>query len=355
MGIDNDSSNYRLDERWQGHGPRELRIEITHDCPLRCLHCSTCSEKGDSMHLQPHVILAAVKEFKAMGGEKIILTGGEPVVHPELIKILKLINEIGMRPKLFSSGITHEDGGYRPTSQLEVMRLKPLVSGVVLSLYSDSPVRHERITQTQNSFSMCIDAIRTYIKCGIPTDVHFVPMRPNYEDLLDVAYLANSLGVHKIHVLRFIPHGRGEEYAIELLPSAENFLDFGRKVEMTRKMFPGFLDIGASFQGILPGINKRCSAVTDKLVITADGFVFPCDGFKNLMEHDDDWNINKKPLREIYLHSPMLKCLRAAKKYDIANQSISKMSGNCSSCMAQRAVRGSPFYHTRVQVPTRLV
>ena len=335
-------------------GPRELRIELTRDCPLRCRHCSVCSEAGNPVHLSTEVVMTVVKDFMTMGGEKVILTGGEPLVHPELMRILESVSEIGLKPVLFSSGITHEVGGYRSASELEILQLKPFISGIVFSLYSGSSPKHEHITQRQYSFSMSLSVIQACVKHGIPTEVHFVPMRINYKDLLDVAHVSQILGIKKVHVLRFIPHGRGEEYTNELLPSIEGYVAFARVVETAQRLYPGFLDIGAAFKGIVPNIVKTCLAVNEKLVITADGFVSPCDGFKNLLEDGENWNIYLKPLREIYEQSPLLKCLRTAKRYGSVNQPIAWLSGGCSTCMAQRAILDHMSNRARMGAPVGL-
>jgi MoaA/NifB/PqqE/SkfB family radical SAM enzyme len=335
-------------------GPRELRIELTRDCPLRCLHCSVRSEAGNPVHLSAGVAMTVIKDFITMRGEKVILTGGEPLVHPELMRILESASDIGLKPILFSSGITHEAGSYRSASELEILNLKPLISGIVFSLYSGSPPKHEYITQGQYSFSMSLSAIQACVKHDIPTEVHFVPMGINHKDLLDVAHISQILGVKKVHVLRFIPHGRGEEYTDELLPSIEDYAALARVVETAQRLYPGFLDIGAAFRGIVPKVVKTCLAVNEKLVVTADGFVSPCDGFKNLLEDGGNWNIYLKPLREIYEQSPMLKRLRAAKRCGSVNQPTAWLSGNCSTCMAQRAMMEHVSNRPRMGVPAAL-
>jgi MoaA/NifB/PqqE/SkfB family radical SAM enzyme len=176
-------------------------------------------------------------------------------------------------------------------------------------------------------------------------------MRINYEDLPDVAHVSQVLGVKKIHVLRFIPHGRGEEYTGELLPSSEDYAVFAKVVETAQRLYPGFLEIGAAFRGIVLNIVKTCSAVNGKLVITADGFVSPCDGFKNLLYDKENWNIHCKPLYEIYEKSPLLKYLRAANRYGSINQPTDRLTDGCSTCMAQRAIHNHILNHTIMSVP----
>ena len=44
---------------------------------------------------------------------------------------------------------------------------------------------------------------------NIDVDIHFVAMSPNWKQLSNVISLAESLGVNKVSVLRFVPQGRG--------------------------------------------------------------------------------------------------------------------------------------------------
>lgn len=319
-----------LDELRQG--PTELRIEVTRKCPLECLHCSACSNSGNDLQLKTEQIIAAVTDFRSMGGDRVIITGGEPLVHPELMSVLESLNDIGIRPILFTSGITGKSEYCRSLDEVEIKRLRPLLSSIVFSLYGKSASVHEYITQRQYSFAMTLHAIQKAIRLGIPTDIHFVPMKVNYQDLAGIANIARSIGIEKVRVLRFVPHGRAEEYASELLPSEEDYVKFAMITRMARERYPDLLQIGAAFRGIVPDITKTCSAAYDKLVVTADGSVAPCDGFKNLQDSNDNWNINVKSLSEIYASSPLFTSIRAIKT-DLARHGQS-----CCYCMAQKAV-----------------
>jgi len=279
-----------------------------------------------------------INEFVAMGGEKVVITGGEPLVYAGLTGVLRSSKDSGAKPILFTSGITRNGKSCRCISEEEMMRLKPLLSRIVFSVYSASKEKHEQITQVDNSFAMTLDAVRTAVSHGIPTDIHFVPMKINCEDLLGVSDIGYSLGVQIIRVLRFVPHGRAEDYVEDLLPSVEDYRAFAQVVEIARSQYPDFIHVGAAFDGLVPNVSKTCSAAVGKIVVTADGFVAPCDGFKNFDNPGNPWNIKLKSLWDIYANSPLLRRVRAVKNCQGIDKPIVKTSTNWSGCMAQKSL-----------------
>lgn len=318
--------------------PRELRIEVTHDCPLQCLHCSACSSTGDPLQLPPERVVSVINEFVAMGGEKVVITGGEPLVYAGLMRVLWASKASGARPILFTSGITRNGKACRCINAEEMMRLKPLLSRIVFSVYSASKEKHDQITQVDNSLAMTLDAVRMAVSHGIPTDIHFVPMKINYEDLLAVADIGYSQGVQTIRVLRFVPHGRAEDHVEDLLPSVEDYRAFAQVVEATRSRYPGLIHVGAAFDGLITNVSSTCSAATSKIVVTADGLVAPCDGFKNFDNPGNPWNINLKSLWDIYANSPLLRRVRAVKNCQVIGKPNVKTSASWSGCMAQKSL-----------------
>lgn len=201
-----------------------------------------------------------------------------------------------------------------------------------------SEEKHNQITQTKNSFAITLDAIGKSIILGIPTDIHFVPTKVNYEDLPDVVELSHVLGIQNIRVLRFVPHGRGGDYASDLLPSVNDYRAFAQLVAITRRKYPGLIHIGAAFSALIPGVSNACSAATGKIVVTADGFVAPCDGFKNFDNPDSAWSVYNRPLHDIYANSPVLCRVRAARNGNTKGRLNNKILATSLGCMAQKSL-----------------
>lgn len=317
---------------------RQIRVELTHDCPLNCLHCSACASNSNPSQLPMERIIGVINEFARMGGKEVVITGGEPLVYPGLLKVLESSNTAGLKSILYTSGVTRNGKECRCINDEELKRMKPLLSRIVFSLYSAIEEKHNQITQTEESFTMTLDTIRKSIILGIPTDIHFVPMKINYGDLPGVAELCYILGARKICVLRFVPHGRGKGYVNDLLPTINDYRIFAQLIEMTKRRYAGFLDIGAAFSALISSVSNACSAATGKIVVTADGYVAPCDGFKNFENPSKLWNINNKPLVEIYTNSPLLRLVRIARNGNTEGELNNIILEKKLGCMAQKSL-----------------
>lgn len=58
-------------------------------CNLACTYCcAQSSPKADPRSMPPDLAAAAVEEFLSLGGKELLVTGGEPFLHPELDQIV---------------------------------------------------------------------------------------------------------------------------------------------------------------------------------------------------------------------------------------------------------------------------
>lgn len=73
-------------------------------CPLRCRWCDTKYAWEDSagVELSPHEVVAQVKEYPT---RHVVLTGGEPIVHPGIAELTCLLHQQGYHLTMETSGI----------------------------------------------------------------------------------------------------------------------------------------------------------------------------------------------------------------------------------------------------------
>lgn len=87
---------------------RYLEFQITDRCNLRCRHCYI----GDSRHqdLPLEKVFKVLKEFEEIQGLRLLLSGGEPLLHPNFWKINDVLRDYKFRSALLSNGtlITQE-------------------------------------------------------------------------------------------------------------------------------------------------------------------------------------------------------------------------------------------------------
>ena len=81
---------------------RYLELQVTDRCNLRCGHCYLGS--GGRTDLAPQRIRRMLGEFERMQGLRVMLTGGEPLMHPHFDEINRMLPEFGLRFVLFTNG-----------------------------------------------------------------------------------------------------------------------------------------------------------------------------------------------------------------------------------------------------------
>ena len=82
---------------------KELTIEISDKCSLNCLQCSTEAGSDGTIYFsleQIKSILEKYNNFKAVR-----LSGGEPLEHPQLTEIVRLIAQQNKEAYILSCGV----------------------------------------------------------------------------------------------------------------------------------------------------------------------------------------------------------------------------------------------------------
>src|SRR5271168_1351817 len=84
-----------------GRPLRDLRISVTDRCNLRCPYCMPREVFGDDFQFMKRSELLSFEEItrvariaSAQGVSKIRLTGGEPLLRPELEKLIEMLAQI---------------------------------------------------------------------------------------------------------------------------------------------------------------------------------------------------------------------------------------------------------------------
>ena len=114
---------------------------------------------------------------------------------------------------------------------------------------------------------------------GLETDIHFIPMRPNYKEISDILEMLEIAKIKNISILNFVPQGRGLINAKDLMLTEYELNEFMDLLNKYKKHFSGNIRIGIP----LLGENMHmCNAGLEKLVIKYDGTILPCPAFKEL-------------------------------------------------------------------------
>ncbi|MCD6091382.1 MAG: radical SAM protein [Bacteroidales bacterium] len=176
-----------------------LRISVTDRCNLRCVYCMP----AEGVELMPHKAILSFEEIveftkKAVadGVDKVRITGGEPLVRHDIIKLIKSLGEI---EGILDFGMT-TNGILLPkyAQQLKAVGLMR----VNISLDTMDPKRYREITRLGNieDVFMGIEAAK---EAGLfPIKINCVIKKSRFEpDAVEVAKFCeeNDLKIRYIH------------------------------------------------------------------------------------------------------------------------------------------------------------
>jgi radical SAM protein with 4Fe4S-binding SPASM domain len=277
-------------------------------------------------------IVEIAKDFKDLGGKRIEISGGEPLLHKDISELLPILKNLGLEVNIFTCGAIVRDGSYEKAMLEKVQLLKlSKVDKVVFSMHGANARTHDDIAKSPGSFSHTVEFIKELTKEKIPVGAHFVPMAMNFEEFRDFVDFVQSLGILDVSVLRFVPQGRGKKnmdslilneievaQLVKLLTVEEHREDINVKVG-------SHLDFTFLLDGDPP---KKCNAGIGKCLVEASGDVLPCAVFKGLTDKDKNnfvaGNIRKTSLKDLWEHSEIFETFR--------NFEPSSLIGACKTC-----------------------
>lgn len=249
---------------------RELVWEITDECLNSCVHCSSCLSGTNSF---PRVIdyrkLKQLAEiFWNAGFKRITLSGGEPVLHPQFNEVVNELSNLNFEINLYTSGVY-------PHGHLQAIAPSiPKVGKAIVSFFSYKEVVHDGITGNPGSFSKTLATIRELIAKEVNVEVNIVPMELNRSDMTQTASFLKSIGVQKTNILRLVKQGSAEQNWTEIAPDRE-----GLARDVARLAADPNARVGNPF-GSQKTKGQTCGAGHEKICVTYDGYILPCEVFK---------------------------------------------------------------------------
>ena len=185
-----------------------LRVSVTDKCNLRCIYCM--DEKDNSFlkndeKLTDDEIYRIVKESSKLGIKKVRITGGEPLVRPDLVKLVSKINSIPGIEEIYltTNGILLAD----MIDELAVNGLK----GVNISLDSLNEERFNKLTRL-GKLNKVLEAIDKAIALGIKVKLNTVIVNDiNKDEIIDFVNLTKEKEID-VRFIELMPIGVGSKY-----------------------------------------------------------------------------------------------------------------------------------------------
>ncbi len=178
---------------------RYLLLHITDRCNLKCRHCFI-GESG-STDLPLETILAVAAEFEGMQGLRLLVSGGEPLLHGDFRALNDRLHEFDLRTVLLSNGTLIDK---QTAGSLRFQEIQISLDGMREA--------HDFI-RGEGNFERSVEAIRLLTAAGRQVSVATMIHRRNLGDFEELASLVDELGVREWAVDLPSPTGRMQNEA----------------------------------------------------------------------------------------------------------------------------------------------
>ena len=266
----------------------EIHFEIENRCLLGCRHCSSyASSDGCKMDYSVKDMASFLNGLK--GKKEVFLTGGEPLLHPEIEMILKRLHTEadGTVLGMFTTGITGNDAQIGSISEQYAQELaRNGLEICYLSVYSCSKKEHDWMTNREGSFDLTKDSISHLRKAGIEIRFNTVVTSKNQNRIPELLEMAKDWGAAEVRLLKLINHGRAKNCWDTIGITEEQYRCTIKSVlhrdNPVRITASGAVDIVPcrSFCG-----KNVCPAGKKLWYVTYQGDVYPCASVKNLSRY----------------------------------------------------------------------
>lgn len=191
-----------------GQVMRRLELHLTYTCPERCVFCSE-EHRMDRYKEFPVTwgrVASVLRTMASRGVQNVHLTGGEPTIHPDFIKVCTLAKKLGLRTSIGTIGTMLQKESF-------ARRALPVLDEALFSLHGPDAATHDALTRRDGSFDRVTRAIRNCValKPGFGAYVNTVVTRHNVDALPDTVALADRLGARLIIVSNTTPEGGGRD------------------------------------------------------------------------------------------------------------------------------------------------
>lgn len=318
---------------------------LTEGCNLACRHCwlnPPFDPKGTRHPVLPvATIRQVIAEAKPLGLKSVKLTGGEALLHPQLLDILALT-------KAEQLGLIIETNGTLVTDPVLAALRDYGDVFVSVSLDSHRAEVHDAFRGVKGSFALTVDGIRRLAAAGLRPQVIGSLIPENRHEMEPLVRLAQQLGAgsFKMNVVQpttrgGLMHQRGQSVSLpEILEVSRDLVE--RLAPATgMRIHP---DVPFAFRA-LSAMHRdgggRCT-VKHIVGVLANGRYALC-GIGTSMAEMVFGRAGIDDLATIWASHPMLQSIRR----DLPD----KLTGICGRCLMKNACLGSclaqNFYRTR--------
>ena len=171
-------------------------------CNLTCRHCySTSADKDFAGELSTQEVYAVMEDLRAFGVPVLILSGGEPLMRPDIFDLAARAKALGFYVALSTNGTLIDAAMLPPIREAGFDYLGISLDGLEAT--------HDRFRRRQGAFRESLQGLRLCRDAGIRVGIRFTLTRDNAHDLPGLLDLMAAEDIDKFYLSHLNYAGRG--------------------------------------------------------------------------------------------------------------------------------------------------
>ncbi len=302
---------------------KQCYIELTSKCNLRCRHCY--NDSGVKVNeLSFERIKMLVDELERLDNQSIILSGGEPLLYPQIKELLLLLSSKKISVTLVTNSTLIEDGFVRFITNNGINNLR-----IQISLEGGTRVTNDSI-RGDGTFERIMLISEKLQAAHIPFFYHISLNKSSCKEIHDIFTVIKRFKHSFVAFSNLYPYGRLTEN-MDLLPTSEELYKAIKEIRFLARENNIVVEMPDRLSGGDCPLMSDEDEMTMNPRIDSEGYIYFCQQFN--MQELALGNINYTELGGI-IESEQMVTLRELMKF--RNRHLD----DCKSCFARRICKG---------------
>ncbi len=174
-------------------------------CNLNCIHCYSLSADTDFPgELSTTEVFEVMEDLRAFGVPVLILSGGEPLLRPDIFEISTRAKELGFYVGLSTNGALIDEATADRIAAVGYDYVGVSLDGI--------GAVHDRFRRVPGCFEASLRGIRLCRDRGIKVGLRFTVTERNVESLAEMLDLMEAERIDKFYLSHLVYAGRGDRH-----------------------------------------------------------------------------------------------------------------------------------------------
>ena len=173
-------------------------------CNLTCKHCYSISADTDFKgELSTEEVFTVMDDLKAFRVPALILSGGEPLLRPDIFEIAARSKALGFYTALSSNGTLIDEAMCRRIAEVDFHYVGISLDGIAAT--------HDKFRRMDGAFDKSLKALRLCRDAGLKVGVRFTLTQDNFHDLPALLELCEREEIPRFYFSHLNYAGRGNK------------------------------------------------------------------------------------------------------------------------------------------------